>query len=98
MIQLFTRRNYVTEVMIGNFVGLVFSFLAVVIFQRAQVSHGKYSNGAAGPSLSCALHSDSCSNPSEKERPPVLSLAWACEYQHVFFCSLSLLLDHHTMV
>ena len=97
VIQLFTRRNYVTDVMIGNFAGLVLSFLAVVIFQRAQVSYVNDSNRIAGASLSCSLYTDSCSHPSKKERPFALSLAWSCEYQYVFFCSISLLLVHQTM-
>lgn len=41
VIRLFFRRNYVTDVIIGNFFGLVLSFLAVIFFQHAQVNCGR---------------------------------------------------------
>ncbi|KAK8823898.1 hypothetical protein WA538_001186 [Blastocystis sp. DL] len=41
VIRLFIRRNYVTDVIIGNFFGLVLSFLAVILFQHAQVNCGR---------------------------------------------------------
>ena len=97
VIRLLMKRNYVTDVMIGNFAGLVLSFLAVVLFRHAQVSQVIRVYRIAGTSLSCTMYSDSRSRPSEKERSFALPVAWACEHQYVFICSISLFLSHNSI-